>query len=70
MTTEYDNDQVHSSDEEEQNFEESERVLMDPTNVRERIDTTLSKLANLKTDPSRTESRSDLMESLERYEWL
>ena len=45
MTTEYDNDQVHSSDEEEeQNLEESERVLMDPTNVRERIDSTLSKL--------------------------
>jgi len=67
MTTEYDNDQVHSSDEEEeQNLEESERVLMDPTNVRERIDSTLSKLSNLKTDASRTESRSDLMEVLER----
>lgn len=56
------------SDEESVDFqqEETERVILDPTNVRERIDATLESLANLKTDTSRILSRAELMETLTR----
>ena len=44
--------------------DQSESVLLDPTNVRERIDATLEQLAKLKVDRNRTVSRVDLMNTL------
>jgi hypothetical protein len=59
-----DNDYSGEEVDEEMDEEETERVILDPGNVRERIDATLESLATVKSDKSRTISRSDLMETL------
>jgi len=52
------------SDQEEEEEELNERVMINPTNVRERLDAALEALANLKTDRNRTVSRAELMDNL------
>ncbi len=59
------------SEDENSNFdnenEEKEEILLNPTNVKDRIDSILEQLSNLKQVHNRTISRADLVSKLSKY---